>query len=289
MKFAVFTVSIPEWTPDVAVGRLKAMGYDGVEWRVRDPTESPGAASFWGNNQATLPLSTLIEDAPAWRQLTAEAGLEMPSIGTYVACDDLESVERGMLGAKALGVPQLRVTVPTYDGIGPFRSLFDSARAHYRAVADLAAQHGVKALVELHHRSITPSASAARMFLDGLDPDHVGVIHDAGNMVYEGYETHRLALEMLGPYLAHVHIKNARWFPVKYHEDGSVEWKCDWAPVGKGIINQRALFVALRAVGYDGWIGIEDFSAEQKLEQRLQGNLDYLKRLAVETAVEAAG
>jgi sugar phosphate isomerase/epimerase len=231
----------------------------------------------------------LVHDAPIWRQLTADAGLEMPSIGTYVKCDDLESVEQGMLGAKALGVPQLRVTVPAYDGISPFRPLYDAAKAQYRDVAELAVKHGVKALLELHHRSITPSASSARMFLEGLDPEHVGVIHDAGNMVHEGYETHRLSLEMLGPYLAHVHIKNARWFPSKYHGDGSVEWKCDWSPVAKGVIDQRALFVALRAVGYDGWIGIEDFSTEQKLEQRLQGNLDYLKRLAAETAVEAAG
>jgi len=289
MKFAVFTVSIPEWTPDVAVDRLKAIGYDGVEWRIQDQSETPGAATFWGNNQATLPLSTLVEDAPAWRKLTEDAGLEMPSIGTYVKCDDLASVEQGMLGAKALGVPRLRVTVPSYDGVAPFRPLFESAKAQYRDVADLAAKHGVKALLELHHRSITPSASTARLFLDGLDPNHVGVIHDAGNMVHEGYEAHRLSLEMLGPYLAHVHIKNARWFPMKYHEDGSVEWKCDWAPLGKGIIDQRALFVALRAVGFDGWIGVEDFSTEQALEQRLQGNLVYLRNLAEETAIQAAG
>src|SRR5688572_32573487 len=57
-----------------------------------------------------------------------------------------------------------------------------------RRSPDLAKQHGVKALVELHHRTITASANAARRFLDGLDPEHVGAIYDAGNMVIEGWE-----------------------------------------------------------------------------------------------------
>ncbi len=283
MKFAVFTVSIPEWSPDFAVKRVKEIGYDGIEWRIQDQAEPAGGASFWGNNLATLPLSTLVQDAPIWTQLTQEGGLEIPSLGTYARCDDLEQVDLAMRGAKAIGAPQLRITVPSYDGISPFRELFETSKSQYREVANLARTHGVKALLELHHRSITPSASSARILLEGLDPEHVGVIQDGGNMAHEGYETHRLALEMLGPYLAHVHIKNARWFPVKYNEDGSVEWKCDWAPVGKGVIDQRALFVALRAVGYDGWISVEDFSNEQKLDERLKSNLDYLRMLADET------
>ena len=288
MKFAVFSVSIPEWAPDVAVSRLKEIGYDGIEWRIQDQPESTAAPTFWANNQATLPFSTLVADAGIWAALTRNAGLEIHSLGTYVKCDDLEGVDLAMQGAKAIGASQLRITVPAYDGVVAFRPLFDTARAQYREVVELAKKHGVKALLELHHRTITPSASSARIFLDGLDPEYVGVIHDGGNMAHEGYETHRMALEMLGPYLAHVHIKNARWFPVKYNDDGSVQWKCDWAPVNKGIIDQRALFVALRAVGYDGWVGVEDFSTERKLEDRLRENLAYLKQLAEETRVAAS-
>ncbi len=284
MKFAVFSVSIPDYTPEVAVQHLKEIGYDGIEWRVIDQdADATRPASFWANNRATLPFSTLEQDAPAWKKLTEEAGLEMPGLGTYVLCDDLAGVEQAIRGAKAMGVPQLRVRVPGYDGIEPFRPIWDTAKAQYRDVVKLGEQHGIKVLLELHHRSIVPSASAARLFLDDLDPAHVGVIHDAGNMVYEGYETHRLSFEMLGPYLAHVHVKNARWFPQKYNEDGSVSWQCDWAPVGKGIIDMRALFVAMRGVGYDGWVGVEDFSTEKPLLERLKGNLEYLKLLERET------
>lgn len=284
MKFAIFSVSIPDYTPEVAVAQLKEAGYDGIEWRVMDQNpDDQGAATFWARNKATLPQSTLAADAPAWKALTEAAGLEMPGLGTYVTCDDLPAIDQVMRGARAMGVPQLRVRVPGYDGVSPFMPIWETAQAQYREVAKLAQTHGIKALLELHHRSITPSASSARLFLDGLDPNHVGVIHDAGNMVFEGYETHRLSLEMLGPYLAHVHIKNARWFPRKFNPDGSVSWECDWAPIEKGIIDQRALFTALRAVGYDGWVVVEDFSSEKPLHERIRANLAYLKRLEEET------
>ena len=40
--------------------------------------------------------------------------------------------------------------------------------------------------------------------MQGLDPKHVGIIHDAGNMIIEGFENWRLGLEILGEYLAAV-------------------------------------------------------------------------------------
>jgi len=288
MKYAVFSVSTPEYEPDLAVKKIKEIGYDGIEWRVIDEDPNAKVATFWSKNKATLPFSTFEQDAPAWRALTEAAGLEMPGVGTYVMCDDLDGVAQAMRGTKALGANQLRIRVPNYDGIEPFMPKWEAARAQYREVVDLAKQHGLKVLLELHHRSIVPSASAARLFLGDLDPAHVGVIHDAGNMVHEGFETPRLGFEMLGPYLAHVHVKNARWFPEKFNEDKSVKWKCDWAPVHKGVIDMRQLFGALKAVGYDGWIGLEDFSTEQKLEDRLRGNLEYLKRIEAETKEASA-
>lgn len=280
MKYAIFTVSIPDYTLEEAVREVKDAGYDGIEWRVIDQDPASTAKGFWAANKATLPFSTLAERAADYRKLTDGAGLETPSIGTYVSCADLTVVESAMTGAKALGVPQLRVQVPKYDGQAPFKPIWDTAREQYKDVAELAKKHGLKALLELHHRTITPSASSARLFLDGLDPDHIGVIHDSGNMVHEGYETHRMSLEMLGPYLAHVHVKNARWFPKVQDADGTMVWMCDWAPVHRGIIDMRALFKALRQVGYDGWVGLEDFSTDRPLADRLRENLTYLRNVA---------
>lgn len=288
MKFAVFTVSTPEYTPEEVVAKIKGIGYDGIEWRVTDEEPNPRGTGFWAGNKATLPFSTIEQRALEYRKLTENAGLEMPSLGTYVSCNDLESVESVMKAATTMGVPMLRVRVPNYDNSLSYKSLFDTSREQYKRVAELAGKHKVKALVELHHRSICPSASSARLFLDGFDPTEVGVIHDAGNMVFEGFEAYRLGFEMLGPLLAHVHVKNARWFPVRYLPDGGVEWKADWAPVSKGVADLRTLFEALEAIDYDEWIAFEDFSTDRPLDDRLQTNLEYVSTVWAEVIAATA-
>jgi sugar phosphate isomerase/epimerase len=286
MKYAVFTVSMPAYTPEEAVRKIREVGYDGVEWRVIDDDPTIDPPTFWRGNRATLPLTGFSDDAPKWRQMTEAAGLEMPGIATYVKCHELEKVDAAMAGCAALGAPALRIQVPNYDGSESYASLWDASRQQYTQVAELASKHGVKALVELHHRTITPSANAARRFLDGLDPEHVGAIHDAGNMVIEGWEHPRAAFEALGPYLAHVHMKNARWVPGETLADGTVRWESSFCPIPEGIADVRTVVRSLRQVGYDGWITFEDFSTDRSVEENLERNLAYIKAIVAEVDAE---
>jgi sugar phosphate isomerase/epimerase len=283
MKYAVFTVSTPAMTPEEIAPKLKELGYDGIEWRVIDEPPHPTGTGFWHGNRATVPFSSLKENAPSIRGLADEYGLEMPALGTYVRASSLEEVETAMRGAVALGVKRLRVNVARYDGSEPFMALWRKDREQYKRVAELAEKLDVQALIELHLGSVCPSASSGRMYVEGMNPQYVGIIHDVGNMVYEGFENYRMGLEILGEYLAHVHVKNARWFPQERRQDGSVIWKCDAAPVHKGVADIRDFFRALKAVGYDDWISLEDFSTERPLEDRLKGNLAFLKTVEAET------
>jgi sugar phosphate isomerase/epimerase len=273
VKFAVFTVSLPEWTPDEAVAHLAALGYDGVEWRVVDqpPFEPTDAAGFWWANRCTSPLSTFVDDAPRLRALGEAAGLAVPNVGAYAPCHDAAQVEQAMRGAARLGAPSVRVTVPQYDGTEAYLPLRDAAARHFDEVVRLAQRHGVRALVEIHMQTIVPSASAAAAFVSRFDPQHVGVIHDAGNMVFEGHEAYRLGLEVLGPYLAHVHLKSARW---DRHASG---WRPSFAPLRDGAVDVPALFAALAGVGYDGWVSFEDFSTAEPLLDRTRHNLAYAR------------
>jgi sugar phosphate isomerase/epimerase len=276
VKFSVCTVSLPELTPPEAAWTLRDLGYDGVEWRVvdQDPP-APGQAGFWSGNLCTWPFSTFVQDAPAMRALSADAGLAVPVVGTYVTCLELEAVERAMQGAAALGAPCVRVRVPGYDGAEPYRALRARTREGYRQVAELAHRYGVRAVVETHNATVLPSASAAAAFMEGLDPECVGVIYDPRCLVIEGFEQFRMALEMLGPYLAHVHLKNVAWEPAGARPDGSTAWRASWAPLKDGVLDVPALFAALHAVGYDGWISFEDFCPAQPPRERLRSNLEY--------------
>ncbi|NED94238.1 sugar phosphate isomerase/epimerase [Phytoactinopolyspora alkaliphila] len=283
MKFAVFTVSVPEWDPAHAAEEIAAAGYDGVEWRVTDQAASPdGRPGFWAGNRCTWPASSLAENIPAIKKITADARLQMPALGTYLAPGDLEAIDAAMVAAKELGVPQLRVSSGGYDTSQSVAGQWNARRAQYGEVAKLAARHGVRANIEIHHRQLTPSPHAAAAFLEGLDPSHVGVIHDVGNMIWEGWTEYRLGLEALGPYLAHVQVKNGSTVPAGTRSDGTVEWKNTQLPLREGFADIPLLLQALDQVGYEGWVSVEDFSSlgGQTRTERIAANLQYLRESA---------
>src|SRR5215210_299271 len=272
MKVGVFTVGLPDLTPEAAVRELKDAGYDGVEWRVtRVPEETRGEEpSFWGNNLCTLEPTE--EEARRARRISGEAGLEVPGLGTYVAVGDLEAAEEAMRFAVTAGAPQVRVGPSPLMG-RPYEELFAAAREFLEGVEDLARSHGVKALIEIHHRTICPSASLAHRLVSAFEPDLVGVILDPGNMVQEGFEDYRIGAELLGPYLAHVHIKNS----VFERPAGGGVWVPRWAPLEDGVVDFGLVFEALEHVGYSGWLVMEDFSGVRPSREALRHNLEFVR------------
>lgn len=279
MKYSVFTASTPEWTPQQAVDVLSMQGWDGIEWRIVDDPGGP-ETGFWQGNKATWPLTGLEDRLDEIAAVTSGAGMQIAGLGSYVRCDDHENVERVLAAASRLGAGRARITLPGVGRDENYRDVFARARTDYAWVADCAKSYQVKALVELHHRTITSSASSALRLLEGLDPTAVGVIHDLGNLLIEGQEDHRWAFEMLGPYLAHVHIKNLGWKPAGTAEDGTVSWEHSWTPLPEGIADVAGYIQALVAHGYDGWITSEDFSTAVPLEQRLADNLALFRAAA---------
>src|SRR5699024_2617403 len=61
MKYAVFTVSTPTITAEEIAPKLKAIGYDGIEWRIVDEAPNPSGMEFWHGNKATIPFTSIIE------------------------------------------------------------------------------------------------------------------------------------------------------------------------------------------------------------------------------------
>lgn len=275
MKFSVFTASTPDWAPEEAARRIAELGWDGIEWRITDQAEAepPG---FWAGNRATWPMTGLEARLGDIARVTAEAGLEFSGLGGYAQAADHEGVDRMLRATAELGARRVRVGMPAPGDDYP--ATFARTRADVERAARVAAELGVQALVELHHRTVTPSASAALRLVDGLDPAHVGVIHDLGNLVIEGQEDPLAGLQLLGPYLAHVHVKNVAWRPTEERGfDGAVVWREEWATLRGGIADVEAYFRALAAVGYDGWVTLEDFSIELPLAERLADDLAYLR------------
>lgn len=279
MKFSVFTAATPDWEPAEAARRIAAIGYDGIEWRITDQDEAdpPG---FWAGNRATWPLTGLEGSVSEIARITREAGLEFSGIGGYALAPDHDDVLRTLRATAELGARQVRVRIP-FNDTQDYRTVFAQTRGDLEWASREAGALGVKVLVELHHQTISASTSAALRLVDGIDPRTIGVIHDLGNLVIEGQEDTRAGLQLLGEYLAHVHVKNAVWQRTgQTGLDGDVRWESAWAPLREGIASVPDYFRALAEVGYDGWVTLEDFSTDAPLEERLIDDLAFLRASA---------
>jgi sugar phosphate isomerase/epimerase len=183
--------------------------------------------------------------------------------------------------AKLAGAPAIRVMAPSYDGHVPFGDLLEKGRAAYERVEQMARDSGVRALVELHHGLITASASGTRRLLEGRAPDWVGAMFDPGNMMREGMENWRMGIEILGPYLRHVHVKNGRWV-----RDSSGRWGVESASLAHGMVDWKEVVGGLKSAGYEGFLDIEDFRGGYACKpvgittrDKLQEDYDYLAAL----------
>jgi len=264
MKLSVFTVVTPDLTPEELVKAAREAGLDGVEWRFKEvPKDVNGEKpSFWGNNLCSIDPSLSEPEMLKFKEITEAGGLEVVSVTPYLNEMNLDATEHVFHTARLLGAKMIRVGAASYDGTQSYPELYETTVRYLKEAERMAKQYGVKGIVETHHKTIAPSASLAHRLVSHCDPDHIGVLFDPGNMVHEGYENFRMGMQLLGPYLAHVHVKNAHWVQDGRREDGTANWRSEWTPMREGIINFGSLLRDLKSVGYDGYLGIEDFSGQ---------------------------
>lgn len=276
MKIGIFTVSIPEFEPVRALEVAAAIGYNGLEWRVTLDKGDREKPSFWSGNRTSMTPDVLMECAPTLRSTAEKLGIEMPSLGAYTSCFDLETVENVFKAANAVGATAARVNTAGYNPEVSFAQQLRDNREQFAKVEQLAKRYKVKALIETHMGLLTPTVTTAVQVLEGLDPEYVGIMWDPGNQVEEGRERYHYAINAAGPYLAEVHVKNRATRPVNL-KDGSLLWQCDNTPLAFGEVNWPAVIAELKNAKYDGWLMLEDFSTIQPVEERIKSNLDYLR------------
>ena len=279
MKYGATTVALPQFDMRETAELLSRLGFDGAEWRVRRiPEERRGEPySPWGNHKNDLSPDHLKARADELKAMEREYGIAIAGLATAVRADHLEDLRILSEGAAACGAPFFRVGAPKgYDRTADYNDLYEEAVRAYEKALEITRSYGVRILVEIHNGTIMVSASLAHRIVSHFDPKDIGVIYDTNNMTREGFETYRMGMELLGPYLAHLHVGNHAPRPGKTLEDGTVEWVWEGASLAAGLTDYRQVMADLKAVGFDGFISIEDFR-EMDPEEKLREGITYLK------------
>jgi Sugar phosphate isomerases/epimerases len=170
------------------------------------------------------------------------------------------------------------------------RAAFDRARREVETIAALCERHGVRAVYQVHHGTLVPSASAAYLLVKGFDSRLIGVELDPGNQSFEGYEEWGRSASLLGEYLVAVGVKDSRIArdPARAHEPGK-GWVRRWCPLDEGVTNWHAVMAALRAADASGTLVFMPFYHENDPAAHLatlRREVAYLR--AVEAAIAAS-
>jgi sugar phosphate isomerase/epimerase len=258
-----------EIPPDAVRGRylrtVRTMGFEGIEI---------GYGQGVGTDETSIRAlgAELAAAGVPCAAVRAGGGFLRPQ----VAQRSREAIAGGIAMAAWLGAAIVNLTVTMPTGIpapgepgggvgsrtspGSSRSAtiadYDTTASELRALADLAAAHGVTFSVELHQHSIADNPWSCLHLLGLIDRPNVGLNPDLGNL-YWHYERPEVsnedAIVALAPHTKYWHCKQLQRLQIPEHERSYFLL----VPLPDGEIDYRFAIAAMHAAGYDGWLAIE--------------------------------
>lgn len=122
-----------------------------------------------------------------------------------------------------------------------------------RVLANGATEHGVTLLLETGQET----AEDLARFLRDLDRSAVAVNFDPANMILYDKGDPVEAVGVLGPWIRHVHVKDARRTPTPGTWGEEVPW-------GEGEVDHGVFLRALAAAGFEGALAVEREAGEDR-------------------------
>jgi sugar phosphate isomerase/epimerase len=243
MKLAFSTLGCPNWELRDVVAAAREWGYDGVELRAVG---------------GSLDLLSRAEFGPAQlhstRDYFAAAHLEICCVDTSCvfhspdASERVQQMEVALAHAELaaqLGAPLIRVFPDKIQTGAEREQTRDWIATGLREVAERMPD-GVNVALETHGDFARAACAAEIVTL--ANHRRVKLIWDVANSMAAGDEIEHAA-RTVQPYLAHVHLRDAK--PVATSEH--------WLPVlaGKGRVSFAKAVAALTSLNYDGFVSFE--------------------------------
>ena len=189
------------------------------------------------------------------RQETAEAGLSVCGVASpFFKCSltdssvieaHLEGLRRCCEYAHMLGAPLVRGFSFWKEGDTDYRRIGEQVQRAVKILEEMDMQLVLEPDPSVH----TPNGQSLARLLREIDSDRVKALWDPGNIIFDdaGEIPYPDGYEAIRPWLAHLHLKDAR------REGGKVTA----VPPGTGEVDLEGQFRRLAADGYTGWVSLE--------------------------------
>lgn len=162
-------------------------------------------------------------------QMTADAGLAMPTYGSYyrVGHPQEAAFEDVLRSAVALGTPTIRVWAGKVGSAAADAVYWAAVVADSQRIVDLAAAEGIAIAYEFHGNTLTDNAASARRLLEAVDRPTLRSLWQPpkGSTV----EENRAGIDAIAPWISHIHafswrIEEGQTIRLPLNEY-TVEWK----------------------------------------------------------------
>lgn len=270
MKLCGHTMGMPEMDIFESISFCAEIGLEGIEVRCAD------------NGQMHLEALDA-DNVGRIREQGLAHGVEFACLTPYYRnfMDD-EATEASLDGYRTACAVAAQLDCPTVRAISgqwpqedhEREEVFERTVEGTREAGAIAARHGVVLGVETHRGQLAWSATEALEFVEAVDHEAVGVLYDAYWVHVRGEESADEAMEMLAPWIVHVHAKDCA-----RDTDGSTHTTL----IGAGEMDWEEIIEKLRDIGYDGWISdeYEKFWHPERLpdpEEGMRHNAQVLRR-----------
>jgi L-ribulose-5-phosphate 3-epimerase len=249
MKCRNFPIGVCSWSlrtdvPSV-VQAMNKIGIDHVHLAVRPILEKNGAAYLSAVQKQSWTISAAMLDFPQ----EDYSSLDSIKITGGIVPDEFWKRNRQLLIDAAevtaeLGVKFLTMHAGFIDETNP--AYAKKFRDRIQSLADVAVKKGIVLLLE------TGQETAGQLcdFLRQLNHPAVGVNFDPANMILYDKGEPIEAVKTLGPWIRHIHIKDA----VRTMQPGTWGREVPW---GEGQVGPETFIDALEEIGYQGVLAIE--------------------------------
>lgn len=243
MKLAFSTLGCPNWTLKQIAEAARNLGYDAIELRaVEGDLDLLSRPEFKLKELATT--NRLLED----QEISVCCVDTSCNFHSSAASERLTQIEQAVKYselAALLGAPLIRVFPDKVQPGGDRTETRDNIAASLRRVAELMPKE-VRVGLETHG-DFAHTESAAEIVRLAAHQNG-SLVWDVANSMAAG-DSIEEAASVVSPYLAHVHLRDAR----------AVEGSEHWLPVlaGRGHVSFAATVGALEKLNYDGYISFE--------------------------------
>lgn len=211
------------------------IGFDGIDLTVRS-----GGHIEPENAEKELPAAV---------EVISKAGLSVPMITSGIVDAGTPHAERVLRAMKSSGITRYRWGGLKYSEKLPIAAQLEGLRRQASTLAELNAKYGVCAMYHTHS-GLEVGASIWDLWeiLKDLDQRYVAVNLDLGHVTVEGGLGGRVTnTRLIAPLTRGIAVKDFKWV-----QTSRGEWRPDWCPLGKGMVDFAQLFAILKDAKFSG-------------------------------------